>query len=525
MKNSGKLKSLMVLGTGSGVGKSLIVTGLLRIFSDMGLDAAPFKAQNMALNSFITKDGGEIGRAQALQAEAARVEASTDMNPILLKATGDAGCQVIAEGRSIGNMTAREYYGYGANAWRTVTAAYERLAEKHQVIVMEGAGSPSEINLMDKDIVNMRMAKHAGAPALLVGDIEKGGVFASLYGTFLLQGVDSGLICGFIINKFRGDMEILSPGLDMLSQKTGIPCLGVLPYMRHCLSEEDSLALSSANRGLSNGRALRIVVVRNHFISNFTDFEPLALEPDVEVVYSLRPGEIEGADLVVIPGSKNTSKDLLLLRNSGIEESIKRAAGKGVPVVGMCGGYQMLGLSIKDPFGIESEFLEIRGMGLLDIETVLEDPKVTTQVEASEAGQVEAFEAGQAEAFETGQVEVSKTGRASVFDRNQAGLLAGYEVHMGRSTGDTGLFRLKRLATGEAVPDGSRKSNVWGTYIHGIFDNDDFRGRFLNELRARAGLPERKPVCYGAIKEKDINALAGVIRENLDMKYIEGLLK
>ncbi len=347
----------MVLGTGSGVGKSLIVTGLLRIFSDMGLDAVPFKAQNMALNSFITKDGGEIGRAQALQAEAARVEASTDMNPILLKATGDAGCQVIVEGRSIGNMTAREYYGYGANAWRTVTAAYERLAEKHQVIVMEGAGSPSEINLMDKDIVNMRMAKHAGAPALLVGDIEKGGVFASLYGTFLLQGVDSSLICGFIINKFRGDMEILAPGLDMITQKTGVPCLGVLAYMKHCLSEEDSLALSAANRGLSNGRALRIVVVRNHFISNFTDFEPLALEPDVEVVYSLRPGEIEGADLVVIPGSKNTSKDLLLLRNSGIEVSIKRAAGKGVPVVGMCGGYQMLGLSIKDPFGIESEFL------------------------------------------------------------------------------------------------------------------------------------------------------------------------
>ncbi len=492
----------MVLGTGSGVGKSLIVTGLLRIFSDMGLDAVPFKAQNMALNCFITKGGGEIGRAQALQAEAARVEAATDMNPILLKATGDAGCQVIAEGRAIGNMTAREYYSFGTDAWRIVTAAYDRLAEKHELIVMEGAGSPSEINLMDKDIVNMRMAKHAGAPALLVGDIERGGVFASLYGTIFFQGTDSALIRGYIINKFRGDPGILAPGLDMLSEKTGIACLGVLPYMKHCLSEEDSLALSPMGKGFfSHGRSLRIVVVRNHSISNFTDFEPLAAEPDVEVVYSLRSREIEGADLVIIPGSKNTSRDLLLLRESGVEEAIKRAVVKGVPLVGMCGGLQMLGHSIKDPFGIESEFKEIRGMGLLDIETVLEDPKVTTQVEA----------------FETGQVEALKTGEARK--------LLGYEVHMGRSTGDIGVFELKRLATGETVRDGSRKSGVWGTYIHGLFDNDLFRGRLLNGLRVRAGLPERSPVNYGAIKEEGINALAATLRENLDMRYIEGLLK
>ncbi len=496
-----KGKSLMVLGTGSGVGKSLIVTGLLRIFSDMGIDAAPFKAQNMALNCFITRGGGEIGRAQALQAEAARVEATTDMNPILLKATGDAGCQVIAEGRSVGNMTAREYYAFGPDAWRIVTSSYRRLAEKHELVVMEGAGSPSEINLMDKDIVNMRMAKHAGAPALLVGDIEKGGVFASLYGTVVFQGEDSSLIRGYIINKFRGDMDILAPGLEMLSRKTGMPCLGVLPYMRHFLSEEDSLSLHLSGTSLSGGRALRIVVVRNHFISNFTDFEPMALEPDVEVVYSLRPKEIEGADLIIIPGSKNTSRDLLLLRQSGVERSIKEAVRKGVPLIGMCGGFQMLGHAIKDPFGIESEMKEIKGMGLLDVETVLEDPKVTTQVEA--------FEVGQIEAFETGQMEK----------------LSGYEVHMGRSTGDISIFKLKRLATGEAVLDGSRKAGVWGTYIHGLFDNDAFRGRLLNGLRVRAGLPERKPVNNGAIREKSINAMADAIRENLNMGYIEDLLK
>ena len=507
------LRSLMVLGTGSGVGKSLIVTGLLRIFSDMGFDAAPFKAQNMALNCFITRDGGEIGRAQALQAEAARVEASTDMNPILLKATGDAGCQVIADGRSIGNMTAREYYAYGVEAWRIVTSAYQRLAGKHELIVMEGAGSPSEINLMDKDIVNMGMAKHAGAPALLVGDIEKGGVFASLYGTFLLQGADSGLIRGFIINKFRGDMDILTPGLHMLAEKTGMPCLGVLPYMKHSLSEEDSLSLSEASRGFSpGGKALRIVVVRNRFISNFTDFEPLALEPDVEVIYSLRPREIEGADLVIIPGSKNTSRDLLFLRQSGVEASIKEAVKKSVPLIGMCGGFQMLGHAIKDPFGVESEFKEIKGMGLLDIETVLEDPKVTTQVEVIEAAQAEA-----------GQVKDTEAGRA---EKTKKVKITGYEVHMGRSTGDIGLFKLKRLATGEAVLDGSRKAGVWGTYIHGLFDNDAFRGRLLNGLRARAGLPEReKPVNYSAIKEEGINALADAIRDNLDMRYIESLIK
>ena len=505
------MKALMVLGTGSGAGKSLITAGLLRILSDMGFDAAPFKAQNMALNSYITRDGGEIGRAQALQAEAARVEATTDMNPILLKATGPAGSQVITCGRVHGNMTASQYYDWRDEAWRIVTAAYERLAGEHGIIIMEGAGSPAEINLMDKDIVNMRMARHAGAKAVLVGDIDRGGVFASLYGTIHLQGLlpeNHGIIQGFIINKFRGDEDILAPGLKMLEEMTGVTTLGVLPYLKLSLSEEDSLCLDYGANRRFHGPGLKIVIVRNPFISNFTDFEPLAVEPDVEVVYSARAREIEGADLVVIPGSKNTSRDLLFLRESGLEESVKRAAGKGTPLIGICGGFQMLGGVIKDPRGVESEFPEIRGFGLLDIETILEEPKITSQIEAIETDQIEAVETGAGEGDAAGEREK----------------LSGYEIHAGRTTGRLGLFNLKRLATGQMVSDGSKKGDVWGTYIHGIFENDAFRGRLLNTLRARAGLPERKPVNYAALKEDGIDRLAAAIRENIDLKEIERLL-
>ena len=493
-----RARALMVLGTGSGVGKSLITAGLLRVFSDMGRHCAPFKAQNMALNSFITKDGGEIGRAQALQAEAARVEATTDMNPILLKATGPAGSQVITCGRVFGDMSARQYYDWKDEAWRIVTAAYERLAGDHDFIIMEGAGSPAEINLMDKDIVNTRMARHAGAKAVLVGDIDRGGVFASLYGTVSLLGEARDIIRGFIINKFRGDADILAPGMKMLEEKTGVQSLGVLPYLKLSLSEEDSLALDS--RGAANGfvsrLALRVVVVRTPYISNFTDFEPLALEPDVDLFYSVRPGDIGGADLIIVPGSKNTSMDLLFLRDSGLEGSIKSAVKKGVPLIGICGGFQMLGGVVKDPEGVESEFEEIKGMGLLDIETVLEKTKITTQIEAVEAGQ-----AG-----------------------GDAGKVFGYEIHAGRSSGSLGLFELKRLATGERVLDGSKKAGVWGTYIHGIFENDAFRGRLLNSLRARAGMPGRDPVNYAEIKQESINTLAGMIREHLDFRRIERLL-
>lgn len=507
----------MVLGTGSGAGKSLVAAGILRVLSDMGLDAAPFKAQNMALNSFITRDGGEIGRAQALQAEAARVEATADMNPILLKATGPAGCQVVTCGRVLGGMTAKEYYDWKDEAWGIASAAYERLAGEHEIIIMEGAGSPAEINLMEKDIVNMRMARHAGAKALLVGDIDRGGVFASLYGTISLLGQKGGreLIRGFVINKFRGDADILAPGLKMLEEMTGVPAFGVLPYMKLPLPEEDSLSLDSVRPGdvqsgiHRGGPGLKIVVVRNPFISNFTDFEPLSAEPDVEVVYSERAREIEGADLIIMPGSKNTSLDLLFLRETGIEKSIKRAVAKGTPLIGICGGFQMLGGVVKDPEGIESDFREIKGFGLLDIETVLEEPKITSQVEATHPD---------------GPHPANSTHPVHPDEAAEGEKLKGYEIHMGRSTGSLGLFELKRLATGERVMDGSEKGGVWGTYIHGIFENDALRGRLLNGLRFRAGLPGRNPVNYRALKEQGIDRLAALIAENIDFKKIEGLL-
>ncbi|MDP2158613.1 MAG: cobyric acid synthase, partial [Nitrospirota bacterium] len=331
-------KSLMILGTGSGAGKSLIAAAFCRMFKHRGMKVAPFKAQNMALNSYITAGGGEIGRAQALQAEAAGVEPTVDMNPVLLKASGEMGSQVILQGRVHSMMKATEYYAFRKEAWNVVKKSYARLSSAYDMIVLEGAGSPAEINLMKVDIVNMAMAKHAKAPALLIGDIDKGGVFASLYGTAKLLGRDSRHIKAFVINKFRGDIEILRPGLDMIRHKTGIPVIGVLPYVHDLgLPEEDGLALygkSGVRSQKSEVKAIKIVVVRLKYIANFTDFDPLGYEPDVELVYSTNPADIENADMVIIPGTKNTVKDLLLLREQFLDASIGRAFAKGIEVMG-----------------------------------------------------------------------------------------------------------------------------------------------------------------------------------------------
>ncbi|MFA5354406.1 MAG: cobyric acid synthase, partial [Thermodesulfovibrionales bacterium] len=356
-------KALMVQGTGSGAGKSLMVAALCRIFRDMGLSVAPFKAQNMALNSHITSDGGEIGRAQALQAEAAGIEPTVDMNPVLLKVAGERGCQVIVHGKVWSHMTAREYYQHRESAWEAVKESYKRLSSKHDIIVIEGAGSPAEINLSDVEIVNMSVARLAKAPVLLVGDIDKGGVFASLYGTVKLLGRDSRWIKGYIINKFRGDIAILQPGLDMIRAKTGRPVIGVVPYVRTGLPEEDGLNLMhDTGMGQQGAKELRVVVVRHPRISNFTDLDPFLIEPDVELVYSQNPADIEQADMVIIPGTKTTVDDLLFLREKGLESAIMRAYNKGVPITGICGGYQMLGQVIHDPMGIESSHKELKGL-------------------------------------------------------------------------------------------------------------------------------------------------------------------
>lgn len=503
-------KALMIQGTGSGAGKSLITVALCRIFRDEGINAAPFKAQNMALNSYITSEGAEIGRAQALQAEAARIEPAADMNPVLLKASGEMGSQVIIHGRVHSTMKAQEYYAFKKTAWSAVKESFDRLSQKRDLIIMEGAGSPAEINLMDVDIVNMSAAKYAKAPVILVGDIDKGGVFASIYGTVKLLGRSSRHIKGFVINKFRGDAEILKPGLDMIRDKTGKPVIGVLPYIKEIgLPEEDGLALSVERRASSVERQgeIKVVIVKLQYIANFTDFDPFAYEPDVELIYSSNPADMENADIVIIPGSKNTVKDLMFLKETGLDESMKRAYSKGVRIIGMCGGYQMLGKKIYDPHAVESKHKEVDGIGILNIETTFDKTKVTSQVEA----------------------EIVQNSEFGVMRLNKT-KLKGYEIHMGQSAGDIGLFRISRITHHASritdVFDGSMNGNCWGTYIHGIFDNDTFRRGIINHERRKKNLPQVElGINYTDIKDKAINNLADIVRANIDMDFIKRTIR
>ncbi len=490
----------MIQGTGSGVGKSLIVAGLCRILSDMKVRVAPFKAQNMALNSFVTKDGGEIGRAQALQAEAARTEPSVYMNPVLLKASGEKGAQVILNGRVHSNMLAKDYYEFRHIAWSVVTEAWQRLSEEFDVIIIEGAGSPAEINLMDKEIVNMAVARYTGSPVVLVGDIDRGGVFASLYGTVSLLDGDATRIRAFIINRFRGDISILEPGNRLITEKTGIPVIGVIPYIRDLvLNEEDGLSLS--NRTTDYSRPIRVTVVRTPFISNFTDFDPFLFEPDVQLLFSLRKEDILQSDLVIVPGSKNTIKDLVYLKERGIDTVLRQRAKAGGHIIGICGGYQMLGRRINDPFGVESEYKSMVALGLLDVETDLKDSKTTSQVRAS-------------------------LDRSIPLVKTTHDNLRGYEIHMGESHTSNPVFTVKRTAENRTVRDGSVKGTVWGTYIHGIFDNDRLRRDILNSLRERKGLPPVEPlISYEEIKQQELDRWAGILRDHVDIDFILGLLK
>ncbi len=496
-----KTKSLMIQGTGSGVGKSFVVAGLCRIFRDMGIRVAPFKAQNMALNSFVTKDGGEIGRAQALQAEAAGVEPTVYMNPILLKATGEMGSQVIIHGRVHGNMTARDYYAFRSTAWDAVTKAWEIMSKEYELIVIEGAGSPAEINLMKEEVVNMAVARHTDSPVLLIGDIDRGGVFASLYGTVALLDEDAPRIKGFIINRFRGDIEILKPGNELIQKRTGKPVIGIIPYVKDLgLHEEDGLPIETYS-SLSSDRPVKITVLRLRYISNFTDFDPFQYEPDVELCYSLRAEDILNADLVIIPGSKNTIKDLLYLRESGIEDLIKMLARQNRPIVGICGGYQMLGQVIKDPHQVESPVRELEGMGLLDTETVHDRTKTTCQVIADSINQIP-------------------------FTEGTHTNLRGYEIHMGNTVSKEPLFIIKRFTDGKEVRDGAAKGSVWGTYIHGIFDNDEFRRSLINSLRAKKGLaPLEHKIDYNELRDRALNRWAGILKEHLDMDFIMELIR
>lgn len=508
----------MIQGTGSGAGKSVIVAGLCRIFRDMGIKVAPFKAQNMALNSFITKEGGEIGRAQALQAEAAGVEPCNDMNPVLLKATGEAGSQVMFNGTVFATMKAEEYYAIKEKAWDVVTAAYDRISKQYDLIIIEGAGSPAEINLREEEIVNMRVARYTDAAVILVGDIDKGGLFASLYGTVELLRecihengkCDADYIKAFVVNKFRGNVDILRPGLRMLERKTGKLFIGVIPHAGNlALDEEDGLSVGTVKSfgPVNASSSLKIVALRLKYMANFTDFAPLMHEPDVEFKYSLSEQDIKSADLLIIPGSKNTVMDLQYLRGRGIEERVKDAAARGTPLVGVCGGYQMLGRKIFDPDGVESSTKEIGGISLLNIATTLNGTKTTCQVSA----------------------ELTDGSKLFTVDRPRSGLkrLRGYEIHMGTTTGDVGLFTIHRLNSSgspdssDGIPDGSAAGNVWGTYIHGIFDNDEFRRLFLNSIREKKALPlQEQTFHFHETRRKAIDGWADIVKRKMDICFL-----
>ncbi len=491
---------LMIQGTASSVGKSLLCAALCRILKQDGYRVAPFKAQNMALNSYVTFDGLEMGRAQVMQAEACGIDPLVEMNPVLLKPTSDQGSQVIVMGKAIGNMNAFDYMQWKERLVPEIDEAYRRLTRDYEVIVIEGAGSPAEINLREKDLVNMGLALRLQAPVLLVGDIDRGGVFASLYGTVsLLSPAERELIKGVIINKFRGDRKVLAPGLKQLEDLIDKPVLGVVPHMILNLDDEDSV--TERFRSRSGGVGLNAQVILLPRISNFTDFNPLELEDDLELSYIRHPGELNQPDLLIIPGSKNTIEDLLYLRQGGWEEAIKGHVAKGGLLMGICGGFQMLGRCIKDPLQVESACPEVQGFGFLDMDTVMEKEKSTRQVKAFWRYRDEGYFAGM-----TAEEP-----------------LEGYEIHMGQTTYRAVVHPVFVQTTGMWEGAIGAGGNVFGSYLHGIFDNLSWTRRLLNELRRRRGLPEKSgpfPRTYREYKEDEYEKLAGTVRESLDMPEI-----
>ena len=471
----------MIQGTASNAGKSLLAAGLCRIFKQDGYRTAPFKSQNMALNSFITREGLEMGRAQVMQAEAAGIEPDVRMNPILLKPTGDMASQVIVNGEVRGNYAAKDYFRDKTALIPEVKKAYESLAAEYDIIVIEGAGSPAEINLKRDDIVNMGMAKLAKAPVLLVGDIDRGGVFASLAGTMLLLDPDEkALVKGTVINKFRGDLSILELGLRTLEELTGVPVLGVVPYLTLAVDDEDSLTDRFSRR--QEKAAVDIAVIRLPRISNFTDFNPLEYLDGVSLRYVGSVAELGEPDLVILPGTKNTMGDLRFLRESGLEAKILRHAAAGKPVIGICGGYQMLGETLSDPDGVEYGG-EMAGLGLLPVSTVCAGKKTRTRVNGTLP--------------QLGGIFSSLSGQP----------YEGYEIHMG-VTGADGIV------TG--------RGNVYGTYLHGFFDREEVTKAVAGALFRQKGLDPDAVRAFdiAAYKEEQYDKLAAAVRSALDMEAV-----
>ena len=494
-------KTIMIQGTASNAGKSLLAAGLCRVFRQDGWKVAPFKSQNMALNSFITADGFEMGRAQVVQAYCAGVAPDVRMNPILLKPTNDTGSQVIVNGVPRGTMGAVEYFRYKKALIPDMMEAFHSLAGEYDVIVIEGAGSPAEINLKQDDFVNMGMAKLANAPVLLAGDIDRGGVFASLYGTVkLLEPEEQDRIKGLIINKFRGDVEILRPGLTTLEQLTGKPVLGVVPMLDVDIDDEDSLS-SKLTGGERVGR-LDIAVIRLPRLSNFTDFNPLERMEGVTVRYVRSPGELGRPDLILLPGTKSTMDDLKWMRQNGLEALVLKHAARGGAVVGICGGYQMLGRVLSDPDGVESGGT-MAGMGLLPTETIFLGEKTRTRVDG-------AFRGG-----------------AGLFTALNGVPFHGYEIHMGETAYLEDAVPLSRLTCldREEKLDGAARGNVWGSYVHGIFDSGAFAQALVNALLSAKGLtPDAAAVDWETYQEEQYDKLAAGVRASLDMDRIYGIL-
>ncbi|MGM7722386.1 cobyric acid synthase [Metabacillus sp. Hm71] len=484
---------IMIQGTHSDAGKSIIVTALCRIFAQDGYHTAPFKSQNMALNSYITLDGKEIGRSQGIQAEAAGVIATTDMNPILIKPTRDHEAQVVVHGKPLKNMEAKSYRSdYYETAKAIIQSSYQNLASSYERIVIEGAGSPAEVNLNDRELVNMSIAKMADAPVVLVGDIDKGGVFASLVGTLQLLSQDErDRIIGVIINKFRGDLSLLEPGLTWFEEYTGKPVLGVIPFINDLVIEaEDSLSLNNYSIHKNQDKELDIAVIHYPRISNFTDIDPLHYETDCHVRLVENVRQLEQPDVILLPGSKNTIEDLMFLKERGLDQAILKAHQNGAIIFGICGGYQMLGDMIEDPYQVESNTHEIKGLGLLPIHTILTKEKITIRSK--------------------GTVEVS----GEKLD------VTGYEIHMGKTTCLTHVSPFIQLKDGV---DGSKnqEETCIGTYFHGIFHNDEFRWSFLKNLRWKKGLkPDILREAYEDRQENDFNRLAEEVRAAIDISQL-----
>ncbi|MBW5448013.1 cobyric acid synthase [Cohnella sp. CFH 77786] len=509
--------TLMLQGTASDVGKSLLTAALCRIFKQDGRRVAPFKSQNMSLNSYVTPDGKEIGRAQGMQADACGIEATTDMNPILLKPTKDTSAQVVVHGKPFGNMGAREYRErYLPEAERIVKEALHRLRERYEVVLLEGAGSPAEVNLKDRDIVNMRMAAWADAPVLLVADIDRGGVFASIVGTMeILEPEERARVAGIIINKFRGDVSLLTPGLEWLENRIRKPVLGVVPFLDDLsLEDEDSASLDGRRFPSASGNpasdGLDIAVIRLPRLSNFTDFDPLFKEPGVRVRYVHSVKEWGAPDVVILPGSKNTIEDLLYLRNSGLEQELNSHIDRGGRVAGICGGYQMMGQRLLDPGRTESDVAELRGLGIFPLETVFAPDKTTERV----SGRVAA-------------------GPAVGFPPDAP--IEGYEIHMGQTSclkPALPAFRIRPTRLPETPEsyheDGTvtEDGRIWGTYIHGVFHNDRFRRGWLNEVRRGKGMAVSDvSFSFQALRERSFDRLADHVRRHVDMTRIYEIME